>query len=1857
MNIPINNLHYGDLIQIELLSQEQDDFFNNKYFFIDYIDNEFIILKDIYNINNEYKYNIIKLNDNNNNDNDIKYSINIDNLKLINVIYKNKFSSVIDTLGIKTNDTITISYKNVPDIYINTINNLQDIQCIVDSLDINNDTISCKYIQDENTIQIDINFEFKGLPRIKNEDNELINQFEYINTPNNQLLNITSSDEDTEYIYNFHDSNMDDIQLENDQNELVPIIPDDKKENNIDIDEYNESLYNSMMRASMFYMSSSENSSKKSIDEIFKKEQKNIKSIIELINKNIIFDYEKGKNIYLNRIENDNINIPYEFNIINEKSSNNNQYIPKWILPHKINENKINIKYKDDDQSSYFISNIDVVDKVDNYNTIINNEDDIERLEKNNILSEKYINYFNNREYIPNISNYEDDNIYGIKSKNMYTTTIFSHDINNYDSIDKTNTFFKSKLNKKIDIYNDIYLQRNNHNDNDMYIKGYTILPLNYIHILDNENNINNMFLKSIYNTKLINIYSILNESTQDNNTTSNTIIMDDNVSINNNVYNILNSDNIEYFNDQLRSLRKRKYFNHKYSMYDMIETLSPFQYNQYNMVNDKHIKLLNIYLNSNIRKLDDYLKNIKIVNKEYSRIKNDKYITIKTKDNNVNKYYRTFKNNNYGDSERLNHMVSVDDSMLYIYVKIQDDIRNTTKTKVKSAIQIKEYIEQIQSSLSKKNKNELEDDPIHILSKIKKEYKIETDIDNDNNKIIYVDKKYNTIDYSKYNYLRDDTMNNISERKKNIMIKNTNKQLGYNLSLNEIKNNNKEIEDGDYAVLIKKDENTTNLQNYYYLRKDNKWILDKSATDKIISDNIEDTCNLYTNMLYMYNHKNELQCKNISTIDDIHNENLNTYIDNIVTKYEEYDMYKNMIMSRDINDKILYQQFYISSYYKYLDKVKRNNEQFIKNITLSDNIENDNEVNNIYEDIRDKILGDTNYSRKMKNLKEFIVNYTRGPNIIYKEDINWLYTKDTNSKILPKFLKKLAYSFNITYNSEHNKIINRICSKQGEISSDGDKWIDKHSGYIIIDRTFEDTEYKGEDKINTNNDIDDNISSSESDNDDYLFIFNIITDVVSHTNLNINLELSDYYNIYSKVKENYNKIHNIHKNKGNNEISKIYNKIYSKNINKKTDIQLKYSIYTILTSLYILHVLRIKLSKLKINSKNITEKSKNYINTKSLYTMDIFNETIDDNYNLLRYILKCFEENTSNNKYKINYIDLLSLLFNEVFYTNKKEKKEKKKDKNKDKKRGGGKKSNTIFNLDKFIFIYKYIFIEFISNSPSLNDFDIRLNDDENDNENDNSKLKLYDNNSINHIIIKDIYYYETLYKKNDFNRFYSIQNIIIPKRYEYSDDFYYRVFINLVILYNNKNKDIINKNKDTLDNDLVEYISKIVIKNNKNISHDLIISDIIQDTSIDIKRIIKYIHTLTNNLYEIVSDTNIDYNSNYTTIVNWIELIDDIYSDIENINKEIYDDDDINVTTSNVIQILSVEKLKELLQTNNIIIDTKIYSRLFSSDDNVNNPDIDKLSILFKKLEEQHKIMKSYVHSPDIFELIVQYYKNKIKYISETYFHKLLNKDKLNENSKIYIPKHWNLSNFHVMDLISQLKKSCNYNIKDIELDDIKLNNILKKLINDKEILNINNLMKQIPNIFVRKNDTYILDVFITVYIRILVFYYYKYIDELNENGYENIYENYMYKIIEYELNDTINHMKNYILSNDDLFIKVNMRNEDEKNEIISMIENMNDDQRMVEYIQKDYKLGRYNIGKNLREYSPDGYDKERDNRINVIDKLLKNREIINETMSDMNKDYMDMYSKYTIDEKESIDMNGLPEDDDYGENDEYY
>ena len=67
-----------------------------------------------------------------------------------------------------------------------------------------------------------------------------------------------------------------------------------------------------------------------------------------------------------------------------------------------------------------------------------------------------------------------------------------------------------------------------------------------------------------------------------------------------------------------------------------------------------------------------------------------------------------------------------------------------------------------------------------------------------------------------------------------------------------------------------------------------------------------------------------------------------------------------------------------------------------------------------------------------------------------------WYYCIKTNLPLLPTFLKKLADAFdNDTYDSELQKII----SERGSTSDDGDKVIDKFSGYTITNIEYDTAE------------------------------------------------------------------------------------------------------------------------------------------------------------------------------------------------------------------------------------------------------------------------------------------------------------------------------------------------------------------------------------------------------------------------------------------------------------------------------------------------------------------------------------------------------------------------------------------------------------------------------------------------------------------------------------------------------------------------------------------------------------------------------------------------------------------------------
>jgi hypothetical protein len=54
----------------------------------------------------------------------------------------------------------------------------------------------------------------------------------------------------------------------------------------------------------------------------------------------------------------------------------------------------------------------------------------------------------------------------------------------------------------------------------------------------------------------------------------------------------------------------------------------------------------------------------------------------------------------------------------------------------------------------------------------------------------------------------------------------------------------------------------------------------------------------------------------------------------------------------------------------------------------------------------------------------------------------------------MPSFFLKLANAYLITQNSDI--VEEELCLDQGTLSDNGDKWVDKHSGYIIKNISFD---------------------------------------------------------------------------------------------------------------------------------------------------------------------------------------------------------------------------------------------------------------------------------------------------------------------------------------------------------------------------------------------------------------------------------------------------------------------------------------------------------------------------------------------------------------------------------------------------------------------------------------------------------------------------------------------------------------------------------------------------------------------------------------------------------------------------------
>ena len=101
------------------------------------------------------------------------------------------------------------------------------------------------------------------------------------------------------------------------------------------------------------------------------------------------------------------------------------------------------------------------------------------------------------------------------------------------------------------------------------------------------------------------------------------------------------------------------------------------------------------------------------------------------------------------------------------------------------------------------------------------------------------------------------------------------------------------------------------------------------------------------------------------------------------------------------------------------------------------------------YNKLRDKILSEQDLNFKYKAMQLFIQKYTKRG-----KDTNWFYCIETSVKLIPVFFSRLADAYLRTNN--YDTTVDLICNEQGTLSDNGDKWVDKYSGYIIKDINFE---------------------------------------------------------------------------------------------------------------------------------------------------------------------------------------------------------------------------------------------------------------------------------------------------------------------------------------------------------------------------------------------------------------------------------------------------------------------------------------------------------------------------------------------------------------------------------------------------------------------------------------------------------------------------------------------------------------------------------------------------------------------------------------------------------------------------------
>ena len=1046
------NIQLGDIIEITAPTNEE---LNDKFFYIKYLSYDKIIL-----LGQDKKQIILTLNQ--------EGELDDESIESISIINRAEMEGYARQNKLLPGTWIDIYFGgDIPLIITGLISNLE------------NDMIEIKTYPSEEVIYID--FEYKGLP-----EDLLIEKINIRTAPT--IIEDESVEEKVKTLEDLQFDAIEDIDLVKlEMTELRPdsiLLDADQIEFGIDLDEVtqvievpeSEQRYGidkqttDMLNELLSTIPNMERTPSK-LNEI----HKIIERYKELRLEYSIFDPNT------NSIEPKILGSNYKPLVESLKKLDKKLY---WLLPVSINNKKV-YDVEDQDEGVSYIDNLTLAQ------TLIENSEYLENWKSNQIPEEQskytyYLKQINNLATPFTNANLNEFIIEKEVNTDLFTIINNLGDEKSYvvggndtDEIKMSRfisqvyntglTRLKSDINEDRKIINTLIKAT----DNDILaLKGFLFLSLPTYKFSHINLPTTDILSKSNLNNNFIQYWKFLN-----NNTIVNNILLDDITKpINwdknnflNNVKQILIDDSIDkeqpeiyekYLDTIIPKTRilfelLKDHIDYDLSFYKIIKYMEPFMIYDTNLSYKQYEEIVN-FLNE---KIIEYKKDFATNSKKFLQIYN-KLVTKESKVNNTSVMFnllsndqiisdQVFKaynisqeNKNVTSIELLDKIIRIDNAKLFMSAIAKVSVDLMVSNVIDQFIEIEEKM--------KKEKLENTECKKYVLSK--KYYAID-ELEDDNGKEIFFDKKYDNTFYDILNEYKDQQESMAPDQFFEFLTK----KLQDNIGLSQIEaerdanamiKNRRPVITGDYAILEEE-----GAKNKIYKREGNNWILDTSISDNVFFEGNKFFCESQ----FMCFEKDKSCIDDKSVTKEIQKKNLKKIMNEFDYEYR-LDLQK---IKSIIDNNYNYNLEVITKEIKVETKNKlKYNEAFLYLSTL---ISETDIIVSPYFKLKDYILGQNDFGKKQMDIIQFTLKYTR--EAYENEDKYWLYCKETNTKLLPKFLYDLAQVF--ISQKDYKKALDIICAEQGTISEDGDKWIDKYSGYTIrsidldIEEGFDESGYK----------------------------------------------------------------------------------------------------------------------------------------------------------------------------------------------------------------------------------------------------------------------------------------------------------------------------------------------------------------------------------------------------------------------------------------------------------------------------------------------------------------------------------------------------------------------------------------------------------------------------------------------------------------------------------------------------------------------------------------------------------------------------------------------------------------------------